>query len=252
MRLSLLYNPLDVVERLAVASRRRRRFRRLHGTPAAALSLGHIDSLELLELLRPSPPAVIYDIGANIGTWTCLAKSLFPAARVEAFEPLGQHFGKFKQWTAPWPDDVRLHACALGPIERTATMHVMDFSDASSLLALSAEGSREFSVHPTAETSVPVVPLDVLIARENLPPPDLLKLDVQGYELEVLRGATAALRTTRAVLCEVSFREYYTGQPLFPEILAFLRSHGFALHAFGESLALGAPLVQADALFLKE
>jgi len=252
MRLSLLYNPRDVVERLAVASRRRRRFQRLRGTPAAALSLGHIDSLELLELLRPSPPAVIYDIGANIGTWTCLAKSIFPSSRIEAFEPLGQHFEKFKQWTAPWPDDVRLHACALGPVERTATMHVMDFSDASSLLALSTEGSREFRLQPTAETSVPVVPLDLLIAREKLLSPDLIKLDVQGYELEVLHGATAALRTARAVLCEVSFHEYYTGQPLFPDILAFLRSHGFALHALGESLALGAPLVQADALFLKQ
>ena len=251
MRLSLLYNTRDMIERLAVASRRRRRFRRLRGTPAAALSLGHIDSLELLELLQPAPPAVIYDIGANVGTWTCLAKSLFPAARIEAFEPLPQHFPKFKEWTAPWPADVRLHACALGPVEGTATMHVMDFSDASSLLPVSAEGAREFKIHPAAEITVPVIPLDLLVAREKLLPPDLLKLDVQGYELEVLRGAEACLRTARAVLCEVSFREYYAGQPLFADVLAFLQSRGFRLHALGEGAALGAPLVQADALFLK-
>ena len=251
MRLRLLYNPFDLVERLAVTSRRRRRFRRLRGTPAAALGFGHIDSLELLELLHPAPPAVIYDIGANIGTWTCLAKSLFPAARVEAFEPLAQHFAKFHEWTAAWPGGVRLHGCALGPVERTATMHVMDFSDASSLLALIAEGSREFKIYPAAEQSVPVVPLDVLVAREQLPPPDLLKLDVQGYELEVLRGAEACLGAARAVLCEVSFREFYAGQPLFADVLAFLRARGFALHALGEGTALGAPLVQTDALFLK-
>jgi len=84
MRLSLLYNPVALGYRLAIAARRRRRFKKLRGTPAARLSLGHIDSLELLELLAPSPPAVVYDIGANVGTWTVLAKSLFPAARVEA------------------------------------------------------------------------------------------------------------------------------------------------------------------------
>ncbi len=251
MRLSLLYNPFDLVERLAVASQRRRRFRRLRGTPAAKLSLGHIDSLELLESLAAQPPTVIYDIGANIGTWTCLAKSLYPAAHVEAFEPLAQHFEKFRAWTAPWPGDVRLHACALGPEERTATMHVMDFSDASSLLALNAEGATEFKIHEAASQSVPVVPLDQLVEREMLARPDLLKLDVQGYELEVLRGASACLRHARAVICEVSFREYYAGQPLFAEVVGFMREHGFVLSALGQGAAVGAPLVQADALFRK-
>lgn len=251
MRSSLFYNPFDLVERLAVASQRRRRCARLRGTPAAALGLGHINTLELLEQLRSAAPSVIYDIGANIGTWTCLAKSIFPAARVEAFEPLTRHSARFHEWTSAWPGDVRLHACALGPDERTATMQVMDVSDASSLFALNDEGTREFKVRPTAEISVSVVPLDRLVVRENLPPPDLIKLDVQGYELEVLRGAETALRTTRAVLCEVSFREFYTGQPLFADVVAFLGARGFALHALAEGTALGVPLVQADAIFLK-
>jgi len=251
MRLSLLYNPRVAIERLAIAAQRRRRFQRLRGTPAAKLSLGHIDSLELLELLAPRPPAVIYDIGANIGTWTCLAKSLFPAARVEAFEPLAQHLPLFREWTAAWPHDVRLHTCALGSTECSATMHVMDFSDASSLLPLSAEGAREFNVRPAHEVSVPVIPLDVLVARQKLAPPDLIKLDIQGYELEALRGAQTCLRTARAVLCEVSFHEYYAGQPLFTELAGFLRTHGFSLHALGTGTTLGAPLVQTDALFTK-
>jgi FkbM family methyltransferase len=251
VRPSLLYNPFTLIERLALASQRRRRFRRLNGTPAAALGLGHINTLELLELLHHAPPAVIYDVGANIGTWTCLAKSVFPAARVEAFEPLTQHFAKFQEWTAPWPGEVRLHACALGPTKRTAIMQVMDYSDASSLLALSHEGAREFQIQAKAETAVPVVPLDLLVAREKLPVPDLLKLDVQGYELEVLRGADTTLRSARAVLCEVSFREFYTGQPLFTEVVEYLGARGFTLHALAEDTALGAPLAQADALFLK-
>ena len=251
MRLSLLYNPLDLIDRLGVAIRRRRRLRRLRHTPAAQLSLGHIDSLELLELLAGNPPAVIYDIGANTGTWSCLAKSLFPGARLEAFEPLTMHAAAFHQMTAAWPKDVHLHACALGATEGSATMQVMDFSDASSLLPVTDEGRREFKITPVKEEQVPVMPLDVLVRREKLPPPDLLKLDVQGYELEVLRGAPDCLRQARAVLLEVSFRSFYQAQPLFPEIHAFLHAHGFALHALGEGTALGQPLVQTDALFVR-
>jgi hypothetical protein len=89
------------------------------------------------------------------------------------------------------------------------------------------------------------------VAREHLPPPDLIKLDVQGYELEVLRGGEACLRHARAVLCEVSFKVFYSGQPLFHEIVAFLAARGFTLSALGAGTALGAPLGQADALFLR-
>lgn len=252
MRLSLLYNPFDIVERLAVASRRRRRFRRLHGTPAAALSLGHIDSLELLESLASAPPAVIYDIGANIGTWTCLAKSLFPAARVEAFEPLSRHVDGFRRWIAPWPGDVRLHAVALGLAEGSAAIQVMNFSDASSLLPPTAAAFDEFKIKTVSVETVAVVPLDMLVTREKLPLPDLIKLDVQGYELEALRGAEACLRHARAVLCEVSFKTLYAGQPLFHDVVAFLAQRGFLLNALGDDTALGAALVQADALFLRQ
>lgn len=250
MRASLLYNPADVIERLGLAITRRRRRRCLRGTPAEALGSGYLTSLELLGLLRKAPPAVIYDIGAHIGTWTCLAKSLYPRARVEAFEPLSIHFERFREWTAPWPD-VRLHACALGAYEGSATMHVMDITDASSLLPVTAEGLREFGVRPKADQPVPVHALDGLVSREGLQPPNLIKLDVQGYELEVLRGAAQCMRSAQAVLCEVSVVAYYSGQPLFPEVLAFLREHGFRLHAFANGTPLGEPLAQVDALFTK-
>ncbi len=251
MRLSLLYNPLDLIDRLAVAIRRRRRRRRLRHTPAAQLSLGHIDSLELLELLTAEPPAVIYDIGANAGTWSCLAKSLFPAARLEAFEPLPRYAASFRKLTAAWPGQVHLHPCALGAVEGTATMQIMNLEDASSLLPVAAEGRREFNLQTVAEQIVPVLPLDVLVSREKLPFPDLLKLDVQGYELEVLRGAEACLHHARAVICEVSFRQYYERQPLFSDLLRFLAERGFTLHALGQGTALGQPLIQADALFVR-
>src|SRR5215472_16265103 len=92
MNPALLYNPRLLCERLAVASIRRRRMARLKRTPAGRLRLGHIDSLELLEMATAHIDIqVIYDIGANIGTWTLLAKAIIGGACVHAFEPLPAH-----------------------------------------------------------------------------------------------------------------------------------------------------------------
>lgn len=250
MRASLLFNPLDVVERLAVASMRWRRRRRLRGTPAAGLSLGHIDSLELLEMLREKPPRVIHDIGANVGTWTCLAKSLYPDAAVEAFEPVPEHEAGFRRWTAMWTD-VRLHPVALGPRDGSVALEVTDFADASSVLPLTKEGRKTFNIAPAGRREVPMATLDGLVAGGTVRAPDLIKLDIQGYELEALRGADRSLQAARAVISEVSFRSFYKGQSLFPEVLAHLAERGFCLHAFGSSLQPGKPLIQVDALFLK-
>jgi FkbM family methyltransferase len=207
--------------------------------------------LELLEMLKANPPATIYDIGASVGSWTCLAKSLFPGARVEAFEPQAANAEGFHEATFPWKNDVRLHACALGAADGTADLQVMDFPDASSLLPMGEEGVREFKIATAGSQRVPVHRLDTLVASEALSLPDLMKLDVQGYELEVLRGGERALQHARAIICEVSFREYYKGQPSFAEVVSFLEARGFRLSALGMGTPLGAPLVQTDALFLR-
>ncbi|MCC6414398.1 MAG: FkbM family methyltransferase [Opitutaceae bacterium] len=251
MRAALFYDPVALWQRVGVALHRRRRRRVLRGTPAAALSLGHLDSLELLQLLADRPPAVIHDIGANAGTWTCLAKSLYPSAQVAAFEPLPQFFSDFAHWTSAWPGDVTLHRVALGERSGRAEMHVTDQADASSLLPLAASGRDEFKVNPASTVTVEVARLDDLLAASRVKPPDLLKLDVQGFELAVLRGGEQALAAARAVICEVSTRRFYERQPLLGEVLSFLEARNFHLHAFGANMEPGAPFAQADALFLR-
>lgn len=96
MRKELLYNPFVLFPRLGQWADTHRRLRRLRGTVAAPLHDGHIDSLELLDLVRPFDPRVIFDIGANIGTRTLLAKAIYPNSEIHAFEPLQQHTAKFR------------------------------------------------------------------------------------------------------------------------------------------------------------
>src|SRR5690349_2365628 len=113
MRAELFYNPLAMLQRIGEWAETSRRLLRLKGTVAARLHNGHIDSFELLELLRPFEPKVIFDIGANIGTWTLLAKALYPNAEIHAFEPLEQHTAKFQTVTSEI-SSITLHKVALG------------------------------------------------------------------------------------------------------------------------------------------
>jgi len=71
--------------------------------------------------------------------------------------------------------------------------------------------------------------LDVLLDDELLARPVLLKVDVQGAELEVLRGATGILDRVDGILLESSFAELYAGQPRADEIIRFVHEAGFYL-----------------------
>lgn len=248
MRLALLYNPRLLVERLAEVSLDRRRLKRLRGTVAEGLNIGHIDSLELLELLRERPPRVIYDIGANVGTWTQLAKALFPDAEIHAFEPLGQLKREFLRRT----EGIRgvfLHTVALGAQSTQMPMKLADFIDASSLLEMTASQRSYFNVHRAGEEIVRVECLDEYVARQCLPQPNLIKLDIQGYEIEALRGGERCLRYATAVLSEVSFIEFYHGQCMFHDVVGFLAARAFHFRSMSGRPLRGGRLLQADVLF---
>lgn len=97
---------------------------------------------------------------------------------------------------------------------------------------------------------VPVRTLDSFLVSGEIAPPQFIKADVQGYELEVLRGASAALTSTDAVLLEVSFRELYERQPLAHEIITYLGSRGFVIaDVCSYAQAADGSLEQADLLF---
>jgi len=99
---------------------------------------------------------------------------------------------------------------------------------------------------------VPVVALDEYVDEHNMPLPDLIKLDVQGFELEALVGAKRCVASARFIIVEVSLVELYLWQALFRDIYDFCRTHGFRLYALGAETRLGKELLQADALFLRE
>jgi FkbM family methyltransferase len=253
MRLSLFYNPLVIIDRLAIEINRHKRKNKLKGTPAAGLGLGYLEGLELLELIKKDDftTGVIFDIGANIGTWTLLAKSLFPGAEIHGFEPLDNHIRKFRE-NVKGLSNAHIHSFCLGSENKETKINVSSFSDSSSILDATPLEYEQFGIKKTGEETVIVKKLEDVINQGLVPIPDIMKLDVQGYELEVLKGAGQYLDQIQYLIVEVSFKEYYQDQPLFLEIASYLNKYNFKTCALGQSTPLGQELGQIDVLFKKQ
>jgi FkbM family methyltransferase len=189
------------------------------------------------------------DVGANRGQFTMMARIIDPRLPVRAYEPLPSAAAVYRSIHGTRPD-IELYELALGDHSGLAELHVSGQADSSSLLPIGELQARLFP--NTAEVGtirVRVAPLDSFVDHWKDAERALLKLDVQGFELNVLRGATQALQHCAFVYVECSEIALYPGQALRLDIEAFLREQGFSLQRrFNPSFAEGR-LVQADYLF---
>ena len=214
------------------------------------LHLGVTASVEHTKALHDLKSKTVVDIGANRGQFSLLARELFPEARIIAFEPLPGPAATFQRVFAN-DSRVRVHNIAIGPESTHTTIHVSARDDSSSLLPITETQSRIFpGTQETGTTAVEVRRLDEVLKPDEITAPALLKLDVQGYELEALRGCEALLQNFAYVYAECSFMELYKGQALADEVIAWLRERGFALSGvYNMAYDKSGKAVQADFLF---
>ena len=171
-------------------------------------------------------PSVIYDIGASDGKWSVTMSEVFPAASYHLFEPLTAHVDKYaapmKTALARHPK-FTLHPIALGNKTGVATLHVTEDGVSSS--------AHEMAPSQARPVEVPAWRLDEYVAQKSLPPPSIIKMDVQGYEAYVLDGCGQLLFGRPDVLfLETWFvRGYGPNTPLITEIVAALTPHDFVL-----------------------
>jgi FkbM family methyltransferase len=173
------------------------------------------------------------DVGARGGIVRDLAP-IAPHVDAIGFEPdpaecarLNADAARRNEWRS-----LRYVAAALGARQETRTLHLHRDAATSSILEADAELARRFSRADYAEVErdlpVELTTFDSAAARFALPPPRYMKLDVQGFELEVLAGAAAALASSVVALrIEVEFLPLYRGQPLFEDVVVHLREFGF-------------------------
>ncbi|MEM9203116.1 MAG: FkbM family methyltransferase [Actinomycetota bacterium] len=191
------------------------------------------------------------DVGANRGQFALLARHVFADAAIVSFEPLARPCRALRELKL---DNHEVRQLALSDRAGTADMYVTRADDSSSILRPGRLQHKHFgNAHTTAVEQVTVTTLDHEMATLITERPCLLKIDVQGLELDVLRGAEQLLAAVDAVFVECSFVELYEGQALISEVASFLIERGLTLRSLsGMALDESGLAIQADALFVRE
>jgi FkbM family methyltransferase len=207
-------------------------------------------SLEHERVLARLDARTVVDVGANLGQFSLLALSLYPQAKIFAFEPQAKPAAAFTRLFAG-VERVTLFSSAIGTRSGDISMHVSRQHDSSSLLPISNAMSKIFpGTEEIGTAKVPIAPLTQFLGPKDIVDPALLKIDVQGTELDVLRGSEGLLDTFRHIYVELSFVELYTGQARCHDVIQYLHSQKFqfvGVHNLHQDAAGQA--IQADFLF---
>lgn len=195
-------------------------------------------------------PRAILDVGAANGTFARAARFVFPDAAIHMFEPVPDHLGAL-QHLLDGDALVHVHTVALSSKEGSATFYVNDFRFSSSLLKMTprhkevfpfTEGEQTISVECRRLDSFPMI---------FVQKPVLLKIDVQGAEMEVLKGAGRLLQECDAVMLESSFEPFYENQAAYPELISYMNRSGFRSFLQIAPHFVGTKLTHCDLLFLR-
>jgi FkbM family methyltransferase len=239
---------------MAANLRKAKKAARLSLTPRwrAALKEGVAATIEHDKVDFRKDFKTVLDVGGHHGQFTLFALERFPQAKIITFEPQTDGVEKIKAVTAG-ESRLTIENFALGASPGTAQLNISRRSDSSSLLPIGRGQTDAFPGTEAERTeTIAVDTLDNLVP-DDIARPSLLKIDVQGFELDVLRGATRALNEIDCVFVECSFVELYEGQPLIGEIIAFLAEREFELAGvFGTTYDAGGKCLQTDCLFRKQ
>jgi FkbM family methyltransferase len=181
--------------------------------------------------------SVVYDIGAHRGAWTRSVHTSLPDAHFFLFEANEVHADALRETGHPY------FLAVLSSVPRLVDFYAIGGTGDSYF----REASRHYAdVKPRA---VHAKTLDALVEQEHIPEPDFIKADVQGAELDVLRGGERALASAKLALLECPFIEYNEDAPTIGEYVAFLRERGFTPVEFLSPTWLKDRMTHVDILF---
>jgi len=187
-------------------------------TVSLSAALGHLASAGF-------QPRSILDVGAHNGWWTTEARKHFPTPGILMIEADPERADTLDRLRARLSGRVEVVVSVLGAAVQSAVTFLRDSG--------SGEGSsmlRERTAFPMHAVQLPMSTLDHVVSAAHFDGPYLLKIDVQGYELEVLKGAAATLAHTDVLILEVALLEYNEGAPLVAQVVAELDARGFVVY----------------------
>ncbi len=204
------------------------------------------EHLQMLKFEHNYKPEVVLDVGVAYGTpelYDTFAKSHFIL-----FEPLEEFLPHIKKSTKNL-EKMDLELCALGSKEDICTINVHDDLVGSSLCS---ESNKDADGKPR---DIRVKTLDSFMQKYNLTNKSiLLKIDVQGFEKEVLQGSKALLKNVDVLILELSFFEFFDSKMQFYDMVKYLDKLGYVIYDMFDFLnrPLDGALAQINASFVKK
>tara|TARA_B100000886_G_scaffold335824_1_gene293575 strand:+ start:85110 stop:85790 length:681 start_codon:yes stop_codon:yes gene_type:complete len=219
-----------------------------------ALTYGVFPSLEHTNILsylnKQSNIDFICDVGANKGQFSLATSYSLPKIKTVAFEPLLDENKIFKKIFK----NNNLYTIvpkALGSQNKRIKINLTKKLHSSSILKPAKELADTFGQSSNKKTTANMVTLYDYFKNKNLHFKNgLLKIDVQGYELEVLKGSKEIINKFKYIIIELSNIELYINQPLAMEVIKFIEKNSYELSCtYNKFINKNNELVQADYLF---
>lgn len=224
--------------------------RELHSRGIYRLGGDAFGAIDRNLLLRRFDIDLLFDVGANVGGWARLLRERGYAGRIISLEPGSPQFDALS--AAASSDPLwEVHRAGAGDVDGIETFNVTNNLVSSSFLALT---DRFATTHPgiavDSQEQVQIYRLDRF--ADQVPPGSRVwvKLDVEGYELRAIAGASELLCKATIIEVELTTSRLYEDEPLFYEVAPALYELGFELIAVGSAVtASSGRTVRFDALF---
>ncbi|HEX2926392.1 MAG TPA: FkbM family methyltransferase [Ruminiclostridium sp.] len=193
----------------------------------------------------------ILDVGGAIGNTARLYAKSFPRSRVWVFEPMKETYQKLQAATSSFPNITLVNKAVGSTVGRTVINRANRITSSSILNIRSESNSAVFSdtLIKKGEEEIEITTLDSTVPKDTKI--SILKIDVQGYELEVLKGAKETLTRTSIITLELNNHENYQNAPKYYEIDEYLRSSNFTVYDIFPSLKDKGRLKEWDAIYVR-
>ena len=239
---------IDRTLRRLIPQSTRTRLKKALGLPSTRL---HPD-WEVLRSIGPcESPHLVLDVGAHHGWFFHCWLDWCPQAQVVAFEPTAESFRRANELYGSDPR-VRLFQLGIGAQTGELSFNILADSQVSNSFLPPRQAvweAIEYNTGAISQRRVPISTLDDFCAEQKIAGAYLLKIDVQGYELEVLKGAIGILPHVDHVFVEAGIQRLYEGAPSFAEVCLFMDAQGFHLMHLRTWHRGNRVLVETDLLF---
>nr|MBI1230049.1 FkbM family methyltransferase [Cytophagales bacterium] len=215
-----------------------------------------VDQKDLIGILDVKNP-VIFDVGAYNGHTASNYKTFFPKSKVYCFEPSALAFKELVSGTKEM-EDIEVYNFALGSKDGSSDFFVNSFGPTNSLLKPDRLANETWGIDLNKDTikkEVDVWTLDRFVKEKGVSGIDILKMDTQGTELEILKGASEMIKNSsiKIIYMEIITLPTYENQPGLKNTMNALEDLGFTLfNLYNLSSKANGHLRQLDAIFINK